>query len=205
MSYTEQDYRKAQRVLREIYNKKTPKQRIELAEKFGYGGVDSSKTRALRRITAQVLPPQRVVSLNQYYRSYTDNENRNPWKGTYPDVAGGKTAALETEFGDKQLYHITASVMAVARFPSGIVSFSQRFNTSGKIGETDSPAFSSDIRYLMEKFGEDAARQYTEIRLPESGELIFMAFSESGANKVVELAQKEGIDIAVPDAEGGQF
>ena len=41
--YSKKDERIAQRRLRDIYNKKTRKQRIQLAERFGYGGSDDSK------------------------------------------------------------------------------------------------------------------------------------------------------------------
>ena len=159
MAYTKLDERIAQRRLREIYNKKTRAERIKLAERFGYGGTDSSKLRVLRRITAQVIPADRVVNLNQYYKPYTSTEDRNPWLGKYPDIAPGQSVKLKAEKGEKQYYHVTASVMAVADMPGGgVLAYSRRLNTKGKIGETDDPAFSSDIRFLLEKFGRDAAK-----------------------------------------------
>ena len=130
--------------------------------------------------------------------------------GTYPDISPGQTASRETEHGDKQLFHITASVMAVAELPQGIISYSRRLNTKGKIGDTDNPAYSSDIRYLLEKFGDDAARKYEapseggEV-LPESGQLLFMAFTEAGAREVVEIVNAEGFDIEVPPPDGGKY
>ena len=64
MAYSKMDERVAQRRLREIYNKKTRRERIELAERFGYGGSDDSKLRVLGRVTAQVVPAERVVNLH---------------------------------------------------------------------------------------------------------------------------------------------
>ena len=210
MAYTEAQERSAQRRLREIYNRKTRRQRIKLAEKLGYGGTDASKLRVLRRITAQVIPAERVVTLNQYYKPYTSGDDRNPWLGTYPDIAPGPTASRDTEYGNRQLFHITASVMAVAEVPQGVISYSRRLNTKGAIGETDRPGYSSDIRYLLQKFGEDAARKYDppseggEV-LPESGQLLFMAFTEAGAREVVEIVNAEGFDIDVPPPDGGKY
>ena len=210
MSYTKMDERVAQRRLREIYNKKTRSERIKLAERFGYGGTDDSKLRVLRRVTAQVVPADRVVNLNKYYKAYTSSTDRNPWLGKYPDVVPGDTTAKNTEHGDKQLFHITASVMAVAEVSSGVIAYSRRLNTKGKIGETTDPAFSSDIRFLLEKFGRDAARKYLQPSeggevLPESGKLIFMAFTKAGAQDVVALANAAGFDIGVPTPEGGEY
>jgi len=210
MAYSKLDERIAQRRLREIYNKKTRKERIKLAERFGYAGSDDSKLRVLRRITAQVVPANRVINLNKYYKPYTSSDDRNPFLGKYPDVAPSQSIKEDAKPGEKQLYHITASVMSVAEVSSGVISYSRRLNTKGKIGETDDPAFSSDIRFLMEKFGRDAAKKFLppseggEV-LPESGRLIFMAFTMAGANQVVEIANQNGLDIEVPPPEGGEF
>ena len=98
MKYSKKDERIAQRRLRDIYNKKNRKQRIELAERFGYGGSDASKLRVLRRLTAQKIPANRTVRLNQYYKPFTTDEDRNPWLGKSPDIFAGETAALKNNF-----------------------------------------------------------------------------------------------------------
>ena len=215
MTYTELEERVAQRRLRDIYNKKNRKQRIELAERLGYGGKDSSKLRNLRRLTAQVIPADRTVNLNRYYRPFSTDTDpaypRNPWRGTYPDVVAGPTTAKRTEHGEKQLYHVYASVMAVAIFPDdAVISYSRNLNTKGKIGETSDPGYSDDIRFLLDKFGRDAALKYSpptdggEV-LPASGKLIAMAFNPTGAIELDAYLRKRNIDVGIPEAEGGKF
>lgn len=208
MRYSKKDERIAQRRLRDIYNKKSRKQRIELAERFGYGGSDASKLRVLRRITAQKIPVNRTVRLNQYYKPFTTDEDRNPWLGKSPDIFPGQSAALETEHGDKQLFSIVSSVMQVAELPEGLESYSSRLNAKGEIGKTDEPAYSSDIPYLMEKFGKDAADAYKPvseggIRLPSSGRLIGLGFSDRGARELRQLVEdRTGVDVSIPEPIG---
>jgi hypothetical protein len=215
MKYSKKDERIAQRRLRDIYNKKNRKQRIELAERFGYGGSDASKLRVLRRLTAQKIPANRTVRLNQYYKPFTTDEDRNPWLGKSPDIFAGETAALETEFGEKQLFSVVSVVMQVAEFAEGLESFSARLNAKGRIGETEAPAYSSDIPYLLEKYGKDAADEYKPVdqggaRLPKSGRLIGMAFSERGTRELRQEIKKiteseenpEGVDVGIPEAIG---
>ena len=208
VKYSKKDERVAQRRLRDIYNKKSRKQRIELAERFGYGGSDASKLRVLRRITAQKIPAERTVRLNQYYKPYTTDEDRNPWLGKSPDIFAGETAALETEFGRKQLFSVVSVVMQVAEFAEGLESFSARLNAKGRIGETDAPAYSSDIPYLLEKYGQDAADEYRPVdqggaRLPKSGRLIGMAFSDRGTQELRELIEGvTGVDVGIPEPIG---
>ena len=208
MKYSKKDERIAQRRLRDIYNKKTRKQRIELAERFGYGGSDASKLRVLRRITAQKIPANRTVRLNQYYKPFTTDEDRNPWLGKSPDIFVGDSVALETPHGDKQLFSIVSSVMQVAELPEGLESFSSRLNAKGEIGKTEEPAYSSDIPYLMEKFGKDAADAYKPVseggaRLPSSGRLIGLGFSDRGARELRQLVEdRTGVDVGIPEPVG---
>ena len=208
VKYSKKDERIAQRRLRDIYNKKSRKQRIELAERFGYGGSDASKLRVLRRITAQKIPAERTVRLNQYYKPFTTDEDRNPWLGKSPDIFAGKTETRNPEHGDKQLFTIISVVMQVAELPEGLESYSARLNAKGEIGKTDEPAYSSDIPYLLEKFGKDAADAYKPvseggIRLPSSGRLIGLAFSDRGARELRQLVEdRTGVDVGIPEPIG---
>ena len=188
MAYTKKDERIAQRRLRDIYNKKNRRQRIALAEKFGYGGTDASKLRNLRRITAQVVPQGRQVKVNQYFRSFTTDDDPNPYRG--------KTPNYELD----GLFHVVSSVMFVAEFPDGLTPFSNFINTSGE------GSFSTDVRELFVKYGEDVVQKYKPVseggeNLPESGKIVAIAFSLRGADELVSLIE----DIAIPEPQGGEY
>ena len=188
MAYTKKDERIAQRRLRDIYNKKNRRQRIALAEKFGYGGTDASKLRNLRRITAQVVPQGRQVKVNQYFRSFTTDDDPNPYRG--------KTPNYELD----GLFHVVSSVMFVAEFPDGLTTFSNFINTSGE------GSFSTDVRELFVKYGEDVVQKYKPVseggeNLPESGKIVAIAFSLRGADELVSLIE----DIAIPEPQGGEY
>ena len=188
MAYTKKDERIAQRRLRDIYNKKNRRQRIALAEKFGYGGTDDSKLRNLRRITAQVVPQGRQVKVNQYFRSFTTDDDPNPYRG--------KTPNYELD----GLFHVVSSVMFVAEFPDGLTTFSNFINTSGE------GSFSTDVRELFVKYGEDVVQKYKPVseggeNLPESGKIVAIAFSLRGADELVSLIE----DIAIPEPQGGEY
>ena len=188
MAYTKKDERIAQRRLRDIYNKKNRRQRIALAEKFGYGGTDASKLRNLRRITAQVVPQGRQVKVNQYFRSFTTDDDPNPYRG--------KTPNYELD----GLFQVVSSVMFVAEFPDGLTTFSNFINTSGE------GSFSTDVRELFVKYGEDVVQKYKPVseggeNLPESGKIVAIAFSLRGADELVSLIE----DIAIPEPQGGEY
>lgn len=188
MAYTQKDERIAQRRLRDIYNKKNRRQRVALAEKFGYGGTDTSKLRNLRRITAQVVPQGRQVKVNQYFRSFTTDDDPNPYRG--------KTPNYELD----GLFHVVSSVMFVAEFPDGLTTFSNFINTSGE------RSFSTDVRELFVKYGEDVVQKYKPVseggeNLPESGKIVAIAFSLRGADELVSLIE----DIAIPEPQGGEY
>ena len=224
MAYTQQDERIAQRRLRDIYNKKNRRQRIALAEKFGYGGTDDSKLRNLRRITAQVVPQGRQVKVNQYFAPYAGYDlDMNPYLG--------KTPNYELDGG----FHIVSSVMFVADMTGAIeeledvetegdalTTWSTLINTRGsKITDntTDNvikrieagmrptgEAYSDDVRELFVKYGNDVEDSFKPVDeggaiLPESGTIIAIALSERGAQ---ELATKIP-GIAIPDPQGGEY
>jgi hypothetical protein len=195
--YTQKDERIAQRRLRDIYNKKNRRQRIALVEKFDYGGTDASKLRNLRRITAQVVPQGRQVKVNQYFRSFTTDDDPNPYRG--------KTPNYELD----GLFHVVSSVMFVAEFPDGLTTFSNFINTSGE------GSFSTDVRELFVKYGEDVVQKYKPVseggeNLPESGRIVAISFSEKGALELAVGVPDDDIPpkipgIAIPDPQGGEY
>ena len=205
MSYTDKEARIAQRRLRQIYNKKTRRERIKLAERFGYGGTDQSKLRVLRRITAQVVPQGRKVGLNSYFRGFADARDRpNPWKGTSPD------------YELDGLFHIVSSVMYVASFGNNpeegdITSWSSFLNTKGKIGTTDDPAFSDDITQLLGNYGDRVAGKFVPVaeggeQLPGSGRIIAIGLSDVGNREVFEyVLDWFQFTIDIPEPQGGEY
>ena len=225
MAYTESDERSAQRRLREIYNRKTRRQRIKLAEEFGYGGTDASKLRVLRRITAQVVPEGRLVRINQYFSPYVTDDAPNPWDGKYPDLA------LDG------LFHIVSSVMYVAEFPDGIQTFSNHLNTRSdaawqrtraeyriQAAEAGLPrrrvpvappaateeAYSSEGEYMFAKYAKDVVRSFLPpdqggYNLPESGTVIAIGFSLRGNQELVEMFADNGVEITIPPPEGDEY
>ena len=225
MAYTESDERSAQRRLREIYNRKTRRQRIKLAEKFGYGGTDASKLRVLRRITAQVVPEGRLVKVNQYFKPYVTDDAPNPWDGKYPDLT------LDGQF------HIVSSVMYVAEFPDGIQTFSNHLNTRSdaawqrtraeyriQAAEAGLPrrrvpvappaateeAYSSEVEYLFAKYAKDVVRAFLPpdqggYNLPESGKVIAIGFSLRGNQELVQMFADNGVEITIPPPEGAEY
>ena len=184
--------------LRYIYNKKSRAERIEMAEAFGYGGTDASKLRVVRRLAAQKVPKERKVSLNRYFRSFSTLLNKNPYKGNAPLLS------LDG------LYHVVSSVMYVAQFGDRVTAWSSNLNPSGSIGETRTPAFSSNIEYLLRQYGETVEEAYNDEEMGESGFILGIAFSKDGAVSLRNFVRKnypqlKGTNFQIPTPKGKQY
>ena len=72
------------------------------------------------------------------------------------------------------------------------------------------PAFSNEVEYLFAKYARDVVRSMLPpedggYNLDESGKIIAIGFSLRGNQELVQLFAEQGVEIAIPPPEGGEY
>ena len=182
MAYSRADELAAQDKLAQIWQVSDRSERIALAERFGYGGTDASKLRAMRRLLTGNLQPGEYAVITDYFAPYVTQEDKEVWRGRLPP------------FTIQDNHIVVSQVMYVAIIEGDAISWEANLNP-GVTSKDINTLFESYAAAVDEKMGQSAN---------VSGRIEGIAFSSDGARQLADYVER-GFDsfIGVPRADYG--
>ena len=170
MAYSKNKLIEAQDKLSEIYSVMTRRERLALASDFGYGGMDESKLRSLRRISTGSLDKRQSAVVSRFFKPFITKEDPDAWLGRVPP------------FELKSDYTIQSYVMTVKDEGGVDVVIENNINLSyAELNRSrrDSVA-STDLRRLFRDYST-IARQRVETPYARA-----IAFTDEGAREYIQ-------------------
>ena len=192
-TYTAEQERRAQDRLAEIWRASTRREKLRIAERFGYRGTDESKLRVMRRMLTSSLGPGEKANVSDYFKPYSTSPQEDVWKGRVPPWE------LDSP------YLIKGYVMYVTETDGTLTSWEQWLNLDGeKLGRGEGEVKSRSIKRLFEDFNWMVRHvlsryQSAEGFNPEARPVAGIAFTNKGAKALIdELEKKWDQPIGIP-------
>ncbi len=194
MPYSISQEQAAQEKLAQIWWASSRTERLALAERFGYGGTDDSKLRAMRRLLTGSIGDGQFINVTNYFKPYVTLDSPNAWNGE-------RVPPFKID-GNAQ---IMSQIMYVREYddgdytrPNTVQAFEVHLNADAK---------SNDMRTLFEAYNrkvKEVLGRYSKIdpNSDHSSQTLAIAFSQKGVAELIELYDRR-IEDPRPDTPYG--
>ena len=182
MPYSISQEQAAQEKLAQIWRASSRRERLALAERFGYAGSDDSKLRVMRRLLTGSLKEGQYAVVTDYFKPFVTQEDPNAWTGRIPP------------YSVTQSYTLNSQVMYAAIDGGGLLTWEAYLNTPTK--EESLPA--------LFKLYNDTVLEKLKQSPQVSGRIEGIAFSQKGANALADYLEiASGQPVVVPRGDYG--
>ncbi len=182
MPYSLRQEQAAQERLAEIWRISSRREKLAIADRFGYGGSDASKLRVMRRLLTGSLKEGQYAVVTDYFKPFVTQEDPNAWSGRVPP------------YSITQSYMLFSQVMYAAMDSGGLLTWEAYLNTPSK----------KDSLVALFKLYNETVLEKLKQSPQVSGRIEGIAFSKKGANALADyLEMVSGQPVVVPRADYG--
>ena len=194
MPYSISQEQAAQEKLAQIWRASSRTERLALAERFGYGGTDDSKLRAMRRLLTGSFKLGSKADVTKYFKPFVTDANEEAWLGTLPPYKLEAKAIIQS-----QVMYVTrdeyGSIAWEAPLPLSkeALGLPENADVASKSIKKLFQDYSTVVKYSLGKYkGREDFNETGE-------EVVGMAFSMKGAKQLKKrLEDRYGAVIEIP-------
>ena len=194
MSYSLRQEQAAQEKLAQIWRASSRREKLAIADRFGYGGSDASKLRVMRRLLTGSFNLGAKADVTKYFKPFVTDANDEAWLGTLPPYKLNTKAIIQSQ------------VMYVTRDKYGSIAWEAPLPLSKEaLGLPEkADVASKDIKKLFQDYSKVVKYSLGKYKgrkdFNETGEeVVGMAFSMKGAKQLKKhLEDTYGSIIEIP-------
>ena len=194
MAYSLEEEQAAQEKLAQIWRASSRREKLAIADRFGYGGSDASKLRVMRRLLTGSFNLGAKADVTKYFKPFVTDANDEAWLGTLPPYKLNTKAIIQSQ------------VMYVTRDEYGAIAWEAPLPLSKEaLGLPEkADVASKDIKKLFQDYSKVVKYSLGQYKgrkdFNETGEeVVGMAFSMKGAKQLKKhLEDTYGSIIEIP-------
>ncbi len=194
MAYSLRQEQAAQEKLAQIWRASSRREKLAIADRFGYGGSDASKLRVMRRLLTGSFNLGAKADVTKYFKPFVTDANDEAWLGTLPPYKLNTKAIIQSQ------------VMYVTRDEYGSIAWEAPLPLSKEaLGLPEkADVASKDIKKLFQDYSKVVKYSLGQYKgrkdFNETGEeVVGMAFSMKGAKQLKKhIEDTYGSIIEIP-------